>query len=153
MTSYGNSACFFFYVGFYLIWLVVIEERTDQLRITLRRSFKSTIFPTIDLGRNSMSHFPHQLINYWTVFVDSKKRSRKFGRCNVCAAIGVSPSARPRMRGDRIKPSWSEHTTHQNRMHGRQGIRHSLLLDMHMYYYTHLMDNMDRRAWRNRKQE
>src|SRR5882762_10197596 len=49
-------------------WPTVIGEHTDQLRITSRRSSKSTISPIIDLGRNSM--FPHLFSFIWVIFIN-----------------------------------------------------------------------------------
>ena len=77
-----------------------------------------------------------------TPLLDSKKQSRRFGRCNVCAVIAVSLSARPRMRDVKTKQSSSERTIHQNRMHGRRGTKHTLSFGL-SYMYSIILINSD----------
>jgi len=97
--------CFEYQRRIDLIFLLVIVERTDQLHIILHRSFKSIISPITDLGKNSMSQPFCRSMIFLTFIVDFKRRSRKFGQCNECAAIEVLLSARLRMRDAKIKPS------------------------------------------------
>lgn len=108
---------------------------TDQHRTISLKSYKSIIYLTTVLGKNSKNFLELSsiCIAHHLFHLDFKKRSRKFVLCKECAATVVLHSVKLKTVV-RIKPSWLGRTILPNQMLDLPGTRLPLYTT-HMYYY------------------
>lgn len=97
-------------------------EHTTRPHTTLRKNYRSIIYPITDQDKNSK---PLSIVFIsWPsdkYSKDSKKPSRRCGLCNECGETAVSLSVKRRQRTSRIRPASFVHTI--LRKHDRQVIR------------------------------